>query len=292
MTGRRHVYPGSSGVALVGTVYAPQGELRAARPPVLLLHGGGQTRHAFAGTARRLATEGFTAVVLDQRGHGDSPWPADGAYAFADFSADAACVAAAIETETGRRPVAVGASLGGIAALLALHGDPHAFAGLVLVDVTPRMDPAGVDHVQGFMRAKAQEGFADIEEAAEAIAAYLPHRPRPTSLEGLRKNLRHDADGRWRWHWDPRFLDGPRPVSTDGAVVERALLQSAGALAVPALLVRGRSSELVTEEHAAEFRRLAPHADYADIAGARHMVAGDRNDAFTGAILEFLRRRF
>jgi pimeloyl-ACP methyl ester carboxylesterase len=292
VTGRRHVYPGSSGIALVGTAYAAQGEPKSAHPPVLLLHGGGQTRHAFAGTARRLAAEGFTAIVLDQRGHGDSPWAEDGAYAFADFAADAACVAAAIEAETGRRPVIVGASLGGIAALLALHGDPHAFAGLVLVDVTPRMDPAGVDHVQGFMRAKAQEGFADIEEAAEAIAAYLPHRPRPTSLEGLRKNLRHDADGRWRWHWDPRFLDGPRPVSTDDAGVERALLQSAGALAVPALLVRGRSSELVAEEHAAEFRRLAPHADYADIAGARHMVAGDRNDAFTGAILEFLQRRF
>ena len=162
----------------------------------------------------------------------------------------------------------------------------------MLVDVTPRMDPAGVDHVQGFMRSRAREGFATIEDAADAIAAYLPHRPRPTSLEGLRKNLRQDEDGRWRWHWDPRFLDGPRPVSTDAMMVESALVESARSLAIPALLVRGRSSELVAEEHAAEFRRLAPHADYADIAGARHMVAGDRNDAFTGAILAFLLKWF
>jgi pimeloyl-ACP methyl ester carboxylesterase len=261
VTGRKHLYAGADGGALVATLYAPHAGEGEGRPPVLLLHGGGQTRHAFAGTARRLAAEGFPAAALDQRGHGDSAWPEEGAYAFPDFGDDAAAVAREMEEEFGRRPVVVGASLGGLAALLALHKDPAAFSGLVLVDVTPRMDPAGVDHVQGFMRAKAREGFASIEDAAEAIAAYLPHRPRPTSLEGLRKNLRHDPDGRWRWHWDPRFLDGPRPVGTDGAEVEAALLASAATLRIPALLVRGRSSELVTEEHAAEFRALAPHAD-------------------------------
>jgi pimeloyl-ACP methyl ester carboxylesterase len=175
---------------------------------------------------------------------------------------------------------------------MALGRDPAVFAGLVLVDVTPRMDPAGVDHVQGFMRARAREGFATIEEAAEAIAAYLPHRPRPTSLAGLRKNLRHDPDGRWRWHWDPRFLDGPRSVDREREAVEQELTAAARSLVVPTLLVRGRSSELVSEAHAAEFRALAPRADYVDIAEARHMVAGDRNDAFTEAILDFLDRRF
>lgn len=293
MTGRKVAFHGAGGVRLAATEWRPAVAPPSGRSPVLLLHGGGQTRHAFTGAARALAAAGFKAIAVDQRGHGDSAWVEDGAYAFVDFADDAAAVSAAIAGERGSRPVAIGASLGGIAALLALGRDPQAFSGLVLVDVTPRMDPAGVDHVQGFMRARAREGFASIEEAADAIAAYLPHRPRPASLAGLRKNLRHDPDGRWRWHWDPRFLDGPRPVSTGGGqAIEQSLVDAASRLVVPTLLVRGRSSELVSEAHAAEFKALAPHAHDIDIAEARHMVAGDRNDAFTHAILDFLRQRF
>ncbi len=136
------------------------------------------------------------------------------------------------------------------------------------------------------------EGFASVEEAAEAVAAYLPHRPRPSSLDGLKKNLRHHPDGRWRWHWDPRFLDGPRSVNAEWERVEDRLLEAAQAMSVPALLVRGGSSELVTSEAAEEFLSLAPAVEYVDVAEARHMVAGDRNDAFANAILSFMRRHF
>jgi pimeloyl-ACP methyl ester carboxylesterase len=154
------------------------------------------------------------------------------------------------------------------------------------------MDPRGVAHIQDFMRARASEGFASVEEAADAVAAYLPHRPRPRSLDGLKKNLRLSPDGRWRWHWDPRFLDGPRPVNTDRDQVQRDLVAAAKALAVPTLLVRGGASELVTPQAAREFLSWVPGAEYADVAEARHMVAGDRNDAFADAILSFLERRF
>ncbi len=54
------------------------------------------------------------------------------------------------------------------------------------------------------------------------------------------------------------------------------------------MLVRGRQSELVQEEHTEEFLEIAPHARLADVSGAGHMVAGDRNDLFQAAILEFL----
>jgi len=258
----------------------------------LLLHGGGQTRHAWGRTARRLAARGWRVVALDQRGHGDSDWVEDGAYSFRDFGADAAAVARALAAETGAAPVAIGASLGGIASLLALGERPDVFRGLVLVDIVPRMDPRGVDHVQGFMRARAAEGFASVEEAADAVAAYLPHRPRPTSLDGLRKNLRLGPDGRWRWHWDPRFLDGPRAVNADWDEAQALLDAAQRRLAVPTLLVRGGGSELVTPEAAREFLELVPSAEYEDVAEARHMVAGDRNDAFGDAVERFLDARF
>jgi pimeloyl-ACP methyl ester carboxylesterase len=280
-------FSGAQGNRLVASEMGPRGR------PVLLLHGGGQTRHAWARTARVLAGRGWHAVAMDQRGHGDSEWIADKAYSFEDYGADAAAVARQIAREQGAKPVAIGASLGGIASLMALGeaGEP-VFAGLVLVDIVPKMDPRGVAHVQGFMRARAGGGFATIEEAADAIAAYLPHRPKPTSLDGLKKNLRLHPDGRWRWHWDPAFLDGPRSVNTDWERLDNRLARVTANLRVPALLVRGGSSELVSPEAAAEFLAMAPDAEYVDVAEARHMVAGDRNDVFAAAILAFLDRRF
>jgi pimeloyl-ACP methyl ester carboxylesterase len=279
-------FRGAVGNRLIGDVYGDGP--RAA----LLLHGGGQTRHAFAEAASRLAGAGFTAVTLDQRGHGDSDWSEEGAYDAADFAADAAAVAAAIEKRIAK-PAVIGASLGGMAAMFAegqaaKKGLPPRFSALVLVDVTPRFDPSGAMKIQGFMRARAHEGFASIEEAADAVAQYLPHRPRPISTEGLRKNLRRREDGRWRWHWDPRFFDGPRPIHARRLGHEADRIEAAKSLRIPALLVRGASSELVREKDAREFLALVPHARFVDVAGARHMVAGDRNDAFSDAIIEFL----
>jgi pimeloyl-ACP methyl ester carboxylesterase len=280
-------FTGAAGNKLVGDRYG--NGPRAA----VLLHGGGQTRHAFAGTAAALAGAGWTAFTVDQRGHGDSEWIADGSYRIFDFAQDAARIAEALTGRFGAPPAAIGASLGGMAVLIA-EGEavkqqrpPH-FSALVLVDVTPRIDAQGAMKIRGFMRERAREGFASIEEAADAVAEYLPHRPRPSSTEGLRKNLRQHDDGRWRWHWDPAFFDGPHPISSERELQEAARVEAARTLRMPALLVRGGSSELVREEHAREFLELAPHAKFVDVAGARHMVAGDRNDVFTAAILEFL----
>jgi pimeloyl-ACP methyl ester carboxylesterase len=278
---------GASGNRLAADVFGDTGR------PVLLLHGGGQTRHAWRRTAVELARTGWLAYAVDQRGHGESEWVADGAYGFAEFSADVAAVAAELARRHGAPPVVIGASLGGIAALLAAGdaqaaGRPPPFAALVLVDITPRVDLTGVAKVQGFMRTHARDGFASVEEAADAVAAYLPHRPRPRSTEGLKKNLRLHPDGRWRWHWDPRFLDGRRPVDGRRTEIEERLIAAARGLKIPAMLVRGGSSELVQEEHAREFLELVPHARFADVSGARHMVAGDKNDQFAAAIMDFL----
>jgi len=288
----RHVQPatalftGAAGNRLVADVYGESGQA------VLLLHGGGQTRHAWRHTAERLARGGATAYALDQRGHGDSEWAGDGHYHFTDFAADAAAVAGALIKRSGAKPMVIGASLGGIAALLAerkaeSEGQGPVFSAMVLVDITPRVDRDGVAKVQNFMRAHAREGFGSIAEAADAVAEYLPHRPRPRSHDGLKKNLRLHPDGRWRWHWDPRFLEGPRAADHRDEL-EQAMVEGARAIKIPTLLVRGGSSELVHEAHAREFLELVPHASYIDVADARHMVAGDSNERFSAAILDFV----
>jgi pimeloyl-ACP methyl ester carboxylesterase len=251
---------------------------------VLLLHGGGQTRHSWSGTARRLAAEGWQAIALDLRGHGESDWSPTGAYQLDDFARDVACAARALP----RRPVAVGASLGGMAALVAEGEAPGGLlAAVVLVDVTPRLEPGGVQRIIAFMTERP-DGFASLAEAADSVAAYREHRARPSDVRGLEKNLRRGPDGRWRWHWDPQFLEsGPRvsQPATPGR-----LLDAARRLRVPTLLVRGRLSDVVSLEGAAEFRAAAPHARFVDVSGAGHMVAGDRNDLFTDAVVGFLGR--
>lgn len=252
------------------------------QPPVLLLHGGGQTRFAWGGTARTLAARGWYAISMDLRGHGESAWAPDKDYSVDAFVEDVRCVVESL----GRPPVLVGASLGGIASLIA-EGESHPSiaSALVLVDIAPKIEIGGAVRIIQFMQNKP-EGFASLEEAADAVAAYLPHRRRPTDLSGLERNLRRMPDGRWRWHWDPAFLEpghGPRP----GQDTDR-MRAAARQLRLPTLLVRGGLSDLLSEEGAREFLALVPHARFADVTDAGHMVAGDRNDRFTAAVIDFL----
>ena len=153
------------------------------------------------------------------------------------------------------------------------------------------MDPDGVARIQGFMGERMEEGFASLDEAADAIASYLPHRRRPRSLEGLGKNLRLGPDGRYRWHWDPAFIKSERSIDFAGRETMEELIAGLPSLPLPVLLVRGMQSELVHEDYAREFVDLAPSARYVDVGGAGHMVAGDKNDVFCTAILDFLTDR-
>lgn len=251
-----------------------------AHPPVVFAHGGGQTRHSWGNSAIEVARRGWHAIAYDHRGHGDSGWSADGAYPIGRFAADQLAIA----RQLPRPPVLVGASLGGLSAMLAQGElDPDAFAAVVLVDVTPRLNPAGAMNIIGFMREHAEEGFASLQEAADIIAEYTG-RPRRRNLDGLGKNLRLGADGRYYWHWDPNFVRG----RGDAIGAPERLTRATRNIRAPMLLVRGRMSDLVTEELAREFLELVPGAQYVDVENARHMVAGDRNDIFTRAVVDFL----
>lgn len=277
---------GADGIELGADVAGPEDG-----PPVVLLHGGGQTRHSWSGTLRTLGDRGWWAWSVDLRGHGDSTWPEDGDYSLGAFARDVTAITAAFD----RPPALVGASLGGISSLVALYEAPDQRAmasSLVLVDVAHRIEEQGRDRIGAFMTGNI-DGFATLEEAADAVAAYNPNRPRPKDLSGLQKNLRRRADGRWVWHWDPRFIRGAFGSEDETRTLDirpNLLHDAVVALRIPTLLVRGRTSDLLSEEGAREFLELAPQAEFADVAGAGHMVAGDRNEIFNAAILDFLDR--
>lgn len=258
--------------------------------PVLFLHGGGQTRHAWGATAASVAEHGFYAICMDHRGHGESSWASFGEYRVKHFVEDLRGVVAQLSD----KPILVGASLGGITSLIAETQQEESIAkGLILVDVTPRMETDGVDRILGFMRG-GRAGFDTLEEAADSIAKYLPHRERPKDLSGLAKNLRRFDDGRYYWHWDPNMLKTWEPgfYTEEDDRVLKGELKATRNLSIPTLLIRGRLSDLVSTETAKEFLEMVPHAEYVDLAGAHHMVAGDKNDAFTETVEDFLLRHF
>lgn len=248
---------------------------------VLLLHGGGQRRFSWHRTGQWLAEAGWNAFAFDARGHGDSDRAADGDYSVSAMVEDMLAVIDAI----GEAPILVGASMGGMTALIAEgEGGPLA-RGLVLVDIAARVEPDGARKIQAFMSA-APDGFATLEEASDAIAAYNPHRPRPKSLNGLRKNLVRGEDGRWRWHWDPAFLQ--RGTEPEREINYERASAAARRVTVPTLLIRGAHSDLVSEEGVAEMRELIPHARHVEVRAAGHMIAGDDNDVFTAELLRFI----
>ena len=273
---------GTGGLHLAASSAGP-----ATGRPVLLIHGGGQTRHSWGATLDSVAAAGWAGVAYDQRGHGDSERPADEDYAYETFARDVVEVCGQLRETHGVAPVVVGASLGGLSGLLA-EGElaPGSVEALVLVDVTPRLERAGVDRIVAFMLDRVDDGFASLDEAADAVADYRRHRSRPSANGGLAKNLRRGEDGRWRWHWDPAMFRGPIPLSS--AILPERFDDAARRLDVPTLLVRGRESDIVSESTAAHLRELCPHAEFVDVSGAGHMVAGDRNDAFSAAVLDFL----
>lgn len=252
--------------------------------PVVLLHGGGQTRYAWGSTTETLSKAGFLVINLDLRGHGHSAWAPDGNYSIDAYANDLRSVVNLL----GRPVALVGASLGGLTSLIAVGEEPRApCSALILVDIAPRIELDGRDRIIEFMCSRP-DGFSSLEEAADTVTQFLPHRPRPTDISGLAKNLRLGPDGRYHWHWDPAFMEGR--IGDESYNPER-FEQAARAIEAPMMLVRGRMSEIVSEEGAKAFRQIVPGAEYIDVQEAAHMVAGDRNDVFTEAILSFLCRK-
>ncbi|MEZ4267204.1 MAG: alpha/beta hydrolase [Myxococcota bacterium] len=268
-------FQGHDGITLRASAWGP-----ADAQPVVLAHGGGQTRNAWGRTGAKLGRAGYRAYALDLRGHGESDWAPEGRYAVVDVAPDAIAVSA----QLGRRPVWVGASFGGLIGLVAGGTVPTPFEALVLVDIAPRIELEGVRRIFEFMTAYP-DGFASVEEAADAVAQYLPHRPRPSDLTGLAKNLRLRPDGRYVWHWDPKLLAQTRE-EFDREVLH--FYDAARALRLPTLVVRGKKSDVLSVEGAEELVALVEGAQYVDVTDAHHMVAGDDNDAFTDAVVAFL----
>ena len=254
------------------------------RDAILLLHGGGQTRHSWNATAEKITQVNGCAITMDLRGHGDSDWSNGGDYELRDFSEDVAFLIETLEIQ----PSLVGASLGGLVGIY-LEGRyrPGSISALVLVDIVPNINVLGAEKIKDFMLEHSKTGFTSLSEVSDILSEYNPHREKPSDLEGLKKNLRKRGE-KWFWHWDPLFISSERGKENPDMRNPELLNELCSNISVPMLLVRGKLSDLVTEVQVSEFLERFPRASFADVSDAGHMVVGDKNDAFANEVIEFL----
>ena len=218
-------------------------------------------------------------VALDTRGHGDSDWAPDGNYGM-DAMVQDLCVSSrrsatdarfwsalrwAAEPVWWRRRGSCRRHCPGSGRYCSQYRQ------------------GGLGNIEAFMRQKP-EGFISLEEVAEAIGVSAPSQA-SRNLDGLAKNVRLGADGKYRWHWDPCSgaiwrLEN-RQVRLDACAGQADPAHNAGA---------GGALRPAHRRRRQGFPELCPHSEYANVADAAHMVAGDRNDIFGNAVIDFLSR--
>ncbi|OGA26807.1 MAG: hypothetical protein A3I01_04255 [Betaproteobacteria bacterium RIFCSPLOWO2_02_FULL_65_24] len=252
----------------------------ADRPPLVLLHGVGQTCHTWDFFSAAMAPH-FHVMAFDQRGHGDSDWAPERDYSRNTMANDVAAFTAALGLN---RFFLAGMSMGGMNSLVFTAGHPQSVEALVVVDIGPRIEKEGVRHIRDFMFNNRE--FNDLDEAAAVIHRFNPRRP----LEAIRKftcvyNLKQLPSGKWTWKYDTYFSDGHRPG--DVQAMHDQLAAAARRIRCPTLLVKGAESDVFSLDGARELQQLIPDSEFSLVAKAGHSVMGDNPAGFEAAVRGF-----
>jgi pimeloyl-ACP methyl ester carboxylesterase len=252
----------------------------SAAPPVVCLHGGGQTAYMWEELGAAL---GPTHHVLapDLPGHGDTD-PVDEM----DRRSLADTIPPLLDEFGIERAAFVGASLGGIVSLTLAADRPRLVAAIALIDIGHRLEDEGVNRIIDFMT--KHESFASPEEAAVEVAEYLPHR-RQVNADNLRRNLRELPDGRWVWkHMFARRLRGAQAPVGGWRELVAGMGDEAKTLTCPVLVLRGAASDVLSNEGAEEIASLIPDARLATVGSAGHHAAGDNPETTVDLVRDFL----
>lgn len=250
-----------------------------AAPPLVLLHGGGQSARTWDACCLVLARH-YRCLALDQRGHGDSAWSPEGAYAIDDHVSDVAGFVDALEL---RAPIVAGMSMGGINAIAYAARYPHRLRALVSVDVGPDVQFEPVQRMMTGMAAYRR--FTSPQDAADRLSQLGARRDKALLEQTLALNLREESDGSWTWKYDPRTL---ADLSAEEILAPRkSLWRKLSRITCPVLVVRGADSEIFTQADATTLAQRLPQATCAIVAGARHSVQTDNPKGLAEAILRF-----
>lgn len=253
---------------------------RSSATPVVCLHGGGQTAYMWEELGAALAPT-HHVFAPDLPGHGDTD-PIEAM----DRRSLAATIPPLLDAFGIERAAFVGASLGGIISITLAADRPDLVGSIALIDIGHRLEDDGVNRIIDFMT--RHESFASPEEAAVAVAEYLPHR-RQVNADNLRRNLRELPDGRWVWkHMFARRLRGAGPPAGGWREMLAGMGDEARTLRCPVLVLRGAASDVLSNEGAEEIASLIPDARLATVGSAGHHAAGDNPETTVDLVRSFL----
>ncbi|MSQ30655.1 MAG: alpha/beta hydrolase [Dehalococcoidia bacterium] len=242
-----------------------------AAPPILLVHGGGQTAHSWDLVSLALASR-FHVVAMDMRGHGDSEWPRDGEMATRAIGEDIAALAADLELD---RPVIAGHSLGGLGTMFALVADPQLARRAAFVDTSPQMEPNEQERPRV---AREEVTFDSVDDFVDEVVKRETGRSREHVRRTARYNIMQRTDGKW--------VQKPFRSRTQAPV--RAPLAQVRQLELPVLLLHGAESTNLSADRAERFAAAMPDCQIVHVPDCGHNVHSQNTPGFLAAFVPFV----
>jgi esterase len=258
-------------------------ERGAADAPVLLmLHGLRSYAETFDEIAEALCAR-FRVIALDQRGRGRTDWDPAGDYYSARYVADIEALCAALGLE---RLHLLGHSMGGSNAMVFTGRHPQRVASLVIEDSGPGASAAGAgsDRIKREL-ANTVMSFPDRDAARASWRAMRPNVTEAAIESRVRHSMVEHPDGHFTWRHDQAGIARARLDPDPTRIPD--LWPSVAAIACPTLLVRGRDSDFLRADTAAEMVRRNSLIRLHEIAGAGHYVHDDQPAAFLDAVRTF-----
>ena len=250
-------------------------------PKVLMLHGFAQTCHSWDFAALSLCDR-YHVLALDQRGHGDSEWSADGDYSPAAHQRDIAAIVQALGLSDF---VLIGLSMGGRNALTYAAEHPERVRGLVLVDSAPEQRSTGAEAIRRFVAEKDE--LDSFEEFVARVKGYNPLRSEEQIRGSLRHNLKQLPNGSWTWKYD-KVLRSPGHLPRPDPDMTARLWGYVKRVRCPTLVVRGAESDVVSKDATEEVCRRVRDCRLAVVERAGHLVPGDNPSRFNEVVSDFL----
>jgi pimeloyl-ACP methyl ester carboxylesterase len=256
--------------------------------PMVLLHGHGNEAHLWDDFIPSVAGY-YRVLAVDQRGHGDSDWDAEGRYHPQDMCDDLERILTHFEIE---RLVLIGFSMGGRVATCFAGRHPEQLAGLVLVDIGPELDPRGMIRIGQEIESQRAPVFTSVDEYARMLSLNYP-AGQPAALQRMaRYALRKNESGLLELKMDPK-LRGDRPDDEAARAAEEAFIQAQwdalGAVPCPTLVVRGAASDILSPEIADRMvDEVLPDGRLEVVPQAAHSVATDNPEGFEQAVRSFV----
>jgi pimeloyl-ACP methyl ester carboxylesterase len=216
------------------------------RLPVICLHGLTRNSRDFDGLAQHIAAQGRRVIVPEMRGRGSSDYAPDSStYTPLHYVEDLEILLTQLGIE---RFISVGTSMGGLLTMLLAAAKPGRIEGVVMNDIGPVVDPAGLERIGGYVgQGRSYPTWMHAAKSLQSVhGEAFPDWDLDQWLEMAKRTLVLGQNGRISYDYDMAIAE---PFAQPGNAAPDNLWLAYEALAgVPMVLVRGELSDLLSED--------------------------------------------